>query len=335
MKTLALLLSTAALTACAATPPPPPPPFVDERVAAGPGYDAAEARASAEADVRAAFGETAWREIAAAPSAIVVRQGVSLPRMIQQPDGSWEPEGPRVNAAIRTAQGWIGWPGGVRSLLSPETGRELDRLLTIPSLWSEPAFPGGSCTDWAGLTSVIRHRGREQINTHVCGAAGVSGQIAQIVLGSRIVDWAAVPPANLPAGITLMRFPEQIEQYFRYSSALHDPANLVVTTPVEWEGIWRRLVARQGNPPPQPAVDFSREMLLVAAMGGQPSGGYAIHIDRVLNNETFLEVLVTRTSPGPRCGATAAITNPVDIVRAPISMKPVRWSVRDVETVCP
>ena len=46
-------------------------------------------------------------------------------------------------------------------------------------------------------------------------------------------------------------------------------------------------------------------------------------------------VLVTRTSPGPRCGATAALTNPVDVVRVPLTTKPVRWLVGDVQTVCP
>ncbi|HEX5776209.1 MAG TPA: protease complex subunit PrcB family protein, partial [Caulobacteraceae bacterium] len=192
-----------------------------------------------------------------------------------------------------------------------------------------------NCTDWAGLTSVIRHGGRERTATHVCGAVGLTGQLARIVMDARITDRGAVPPANLPAGITILRFPEPIEQYFRYSSALNDPANFVVTGPAEWDAVWRRIVARHGNPPGPPPVDFSREMLLVAAMGTQPTGGYAIRIDRVIDNGTFLEALVTRTSPGPRCGATAALTNPVDVVRVPVSTKPVRWAMSDVQTVCP
>lgn len=334
MKTLLAFASALALTACAATPAPPP---VDEReVGRIPTFGPNDARALAETEVRQVLGEAAFAEISRASTAVLVRRGLSLPRMIQQPDGSWTPEGPYANAAIRTAQGWIGWPGGVRSLLSPETSRELDRLIALPALWAEPHLPADvSCTDPGGLTSVVRHRGREHVATQPCGSIGLTGQLAQIVMSSRIVDWRTVPPQDLPAGITLSRFPEPIEQYFRHSSALHNPANLVITQQAEWDGIWRRIVANQGDKPPVPAVNFAREMLLVAAMGGQPSGGYAIHIDRVINNGAFLEVLVTRTSPGSRCGATAAITNPVDVVRVPTSQLPVRWSMRDVQTVCP
>lgn len=334
MNKLVLLLSAAALTACAAVPPPPPPIVgrPDDRV---PGYSTADARALAEREVRQVLGEAAWAEIAAARTAVFVRRGVSLPRMTRQPDGTWKPEGPYANAAIRTSQGWIGWPGGVRSLLAPETGRELDRLLALPALWSEPPLPNAGCTDPGGLTSVIRHNGREHIATHPCGDVGLTGQVASIVMASRIVDWTTVPPAGIPAGITIQRFPDRVEQYFRYSGGLTNPANFVISQQAEWEAIWRRIVANNGTKPPAPTVDFSREMLLVAAMGTQPTGGYTIHIDRVLENETYLEVLITRTSPGPRCGATAALTNPVDVVRVPISTKAVRWSMRDVQTVCP
>ena len=242
--------------------------------------------------------------------------------------------GPLAEELSKISPPNIRWVGHVTG----EAKRELVagcRAILFPALWAEPVFPESSCTDWAGLTSVIRHNGRERTATHVCGATGLTGQVARIVMDGRITDWGAVPSANLPGGITIQRFPDRYEQYFRYSSALTDPANFVITQPAEWDAIWRRIVARHGNPPAPPPVDFSREMLLVAAMGTQPTGGYAIRIDRVIDNETFLEVLVTRTSPGPRCGATAALTNPVDVVRVPASMKPVRWAVGDVQTVCP
>src|SRR5215218_3798441 len=92
MKTALFAAAALTLTACA-TPLPPP---VGEPVPSGSVFNAAEARALAEADVQAALGPAAVDEIRRAGSSVLVRQGVSLPRMIQQPDGSWKPEAPRV-----------------------------------------------------------------------------------------------------------------------------------------------------------------------------------------------------------------------------------------------
>jgi hypothetical protein len=266
---------------------------------------------------------------------VLVRRGVSLPRMTQQPDGSWKAEGPYANAAVRTSQGWIGWPGGVRSLLTPETGRELDRLLALPALWSEPLLPDAGCTDPGGLTSVIRLNGREHVATHPCGDVGLTDQVARIVMASRIVDWSTVPPSGQPPGMSLARFPEPTPTYFRYTSAIREPRTLVVRSQAEWVGQWARITANRGPLPAAPAVDWSREMLLMAAMGSRPTGGYAITIDRVIETSRTLDVYIVRSSPGSRCGVTAALTSPVDIVRVARSNKDVRWYPRDVVNECP
>lgn len=332
MKTLALLLLAAALAACATVPAP----VVDDRRDGPPPFSVADQGALAEREVRQVLGEAAWVEIGSGRTAVLVRRGVSLPRMFQQPDGSWKAEGPYANAAIRTSQGWIGWPGGVRSLLAPETGRELDRLLADPTLWREPPLPAETgCTDPGGLTSVIRLNGREHVATHPCGSVGLTGQVATIVMAGRIVDWSTVPPANQPAGLTLGRFADPIPTYFQYSSAWRDPLNHVIRSEAEWDGMWRRITANHGPPPALPPIDFSRDMLLMAAMGTQPTGGYAITIERVIETPSALDVQLIRTAPGPRCGRTAALTSPVDIARIARSDKEVRWYPRDVVSDCP
>jgi len=324
-----LLLGAALLAACTTTPPPPPP------APAHPAFDVAEARTTVERDVEAGLGATVLEEARRATTAILTRQGVHHPRMIQQPDGTWKPEGPYVNAAVRTSQGWVGWTGGARAALAPETGRELDRLLASPDLWREPAFPEPGCVDWSGATAVIRHQGRERVATQVCGPVALTGQLTSIVQAGRVTDQGHVPTGRQPAGLPLARFDEPLSQSFRYASALREPANIVVRTQPEWEALWRRITARQGPPPAVPAVNFERDMLLVAAMGARPSGGYSIRIERVIDGGDRLEAHVVRTSPGSRCGAIAAITHPVDVVRIAASHKQVSWTMRDAVTDCP
>ena len=98
--------------------------------------------------------------------------------------------------------------------------------------------------------------------------------------------------------------------------------------------MWRRITARQGNPQPAPQIDFDREMLLIAAYGTKATGGYSMVIDRVLETPHGLEAQVRRIAPGPRCGTTAALTSPLDIVRVPRSDQ-VHWLVNDVVSDCP
>ena len=69
------------------------------------------------------------------------------------------------------------------------------------------------------------------------------------------------------------------------------------------------------DPPPEaPEIDFANEMVVVAAMGTRPSGGYAIRIDRVARRGNTVWVEVTSSAPGSGCMTTASLTAPVDLV---------------------
>jgi hypothetical protein len=88
-----------------------------------------------------------------------------------------------------------------------------------------------------------------------------------------------------------------------------------------WVEMWKRIY--NANPPDQamallPEVDFSREMLIVAALGERPTGGYGIIIDSACEQEKELEVVV-RSISRLRCGVTQSLTQPLDIVRLPKS----------------
>ena len=73
------------------------------------------------------------------------------------------------------------------------------------------------------------------------------------------------------------------------------------------------------SPTPElPAVDFDHEMLVVAALGARPSGGFGILIESATTTSDGLEVRVRTIAPGRRCAVTAAITQPVDVARLPL-----------------
>jgi hypothetical protein len=149
---------------------------------------------------------------------------------------------------------------------------------------------------------------------------------------------AAVPEASTAMSrdsLSLRRLSEALQTTFRYSSGVETATRETVRDAAAWGGLWARLTARSGPRLPAPEVDWSREMVLVAAMGQRRSGGYAIRIESVRRAGGELVAEVVQTSPGPRCGVAAALSAPADVVIVPRSDAPVRWTVRETVTDCP
>jgi len=103
------------------------------------------------------------------------------------------------------------------------------------------------------------------------------------------------------------------------------PLRLVIKSREEFSDFWKRLTAPvpPGSwVPPLPEIDFSKEMIVVSAMGSRPSSGYLIYIDGACEVDGQVEVFVSSVEDG--CGAELAIvTNPADAVRLPRSDLPV------------
>jgi hypothetical protein len=104
---------------------------------------------------------------------------------------------------------------------------------------------------------------------------------------------------------------------------LQNAPRLVIRDRNEFKKLWDQIVGVQSDKQPPPDVDFSREILVVAAMGERPSGGFEIIVDRACEVDTHLEVFV-RSMNFSRCGMQMQVlTAPVDIVRIPRTQLPV------------
>ena len=121
---------------------------------------------------------------------------------------------------------------------------------------------------------------------------------------------------------------------FRIGSNIVDQFRVVVRDRNTWLDVWKRIYQfnpSQGRYPELPEVDFSREMVVVAAMGQQPSSGYAIIIDGAYERDDRLEVVV-KSVINLKCGAVLTmVTSPIDIVRLPKIERPVVF--REIEVV--
>jgi hypothetical protein len=115
-----------------------------------------------------------------------------------------------------------------------------------------------------------------------------------------------------------------------------DGFRLVIRNRNEFSDFWQRLTAPIGAGrwvPPVPEVDFSKEMIIVAAMGERPSPGYAVIIDGACDVDGHVEVFVTSIEEGAKCGPVpGVVTAPADAVRIPQTDLPVVF--REVQLSC-
>lgn len=113
--------------------------------------------------------------------------------------------------------------------------------------------------------------------------------------------------------------PVRLEGFPRLSSGLTSGAREAIRDQARWASIWSDLVSREYPARPAPSIDFGRNMVLLAALGERPTGGYSISIDHVAFNDADRSLVVdTRSmSPGRSCVVTLAVTQPVDAVVVP------------------
>jgi PrcB C-terminal len=106
------------------------------------------------------------------------------------------------------------------------------------------------------------------------------------------------------------------------------PERIVVRNQAEWRSAW---VSISGGYAPLPAIDFTREMIVVAALGQRPSSGYGIFVDAASESTSGVTVGIRSVSPAADCGpdySGGVFTAPVDIARLPRRDGPVVFEER-------
>jgi hypothetical protein len=142
------------------------------------------------------------------------------------------------------------------------------------------------------------------------------------------------PPGDPGKTITVVRL--RSEPYsFAYNTGLVESDRIVVRDAATWQTVWNKVWQNAGDVPPLPAVDFSSEMILVAALGSRNSGGYGILIDGATEaGDDGIDVVIRSISPGSGCGTTLALTQPVDIARLPLRAGKIEFTERAEVTSC-
>ncbi|HEU4758580.1 MAG TPA: protease complex subunit PrcB family protein [Dehalococcoidia bacterium] len=82
----------------------------------------------------------------------------------------------------------------------------------------------------------------------------------------------------------------------------------------DWTDFWDRHAANLDPAPPAPAVDFASDMVIAVLDKQQPTAGYSLNVQRVLDKKGRLEVYAVRKEPGAKCVNEQVITQPFRIL---------------------
>lgn len=122
---------------------------------------------------------------------------------------------------------------------------------------------------------------------------------------------------------------------FPYLQFLSNTAlRLTIKSPDEFSNFWKQLNARipPGQSAPPPEIDFSKSMVVVAAMGERPSSGYAVVIDGACEVDGQIEVFVSNIDDVSCAGVLPVVTYPADAVLLPRTDLPVVF--RETQVSC-
>jgi hypothetical protein len=108
----------------------------------------------------------------------------------------------------------------------------------------------------------------------------------------------------------------------------------VIGNRAAWERFFRAATRDRTPVPPVPYVDFDAHRILLVGSGTQRSGGYAIAVHGVFEEDTQILVQVLELRPGSGCGTTEALTYPTRVVLVPRSEKPFRFRTTHASFDC-
>src|SRR5436189_1637397 len=114
--------------------------------------------------------------------------------------------------------------------------------------------------------------------------------------------------------LTLVRLRPEATAFLNISG-YDSAATLVVRDRDAWQQAWSEIHRRVSPIPPLPTIDFSTEMIVVAALGSRPTSGYDILFAGASEAGAVVTLEVVAKSPGPGCVTLTVVTSPVDLAR--------------------
>ena len=110
--------------------------------------------------------------------------------------------------------------------------------------------------------------------------------------------------------------------------------NKVIRNEAELKAVWDDAFKNSSKKGPLPEVDFTKNIVVLVALGERNSGGYHINFKSASLKGDNLAVVVEETSPGATCMLTTAMTYSYQIVQLNCQAKNVTFTSEEKVMNC-
>lgn len=104
------------------------------------------------------------------------------------------------------------------------------------------------------------------------------------------------------------------------------PAQEIHRDAASFATAWKKANAHMAPVPPPPAVDFSKEMVALVALGQKPNSGFSVEIVGIRRTESSLRILFAAREPAAGTMSAAVMTNPWHAVVLTRDDGPIEWT---------
>ncbi|MGH7704196.1 MAG: hypothetical protein ACREMO_13970 [Gemmatimonadales bacterium] len=138
--------------------------------------------------------------------------------------------------------------------------------------------------------------------------------------------WLSPPPySDVPVGAA-SPIPIDARLFNSSGGGFTQPVRIVVRDDSTWAKVWAQITYGFVDPLPRPVVDFSRDMVLVAAFSPKHLFAGDVMLMDSLSVSPHLVAILVRTVR--QCGPFPMDENPVDVIRLKATKDPIRFIER-------
>ena len=117
-------------------------------------------------------------------------------------------------------------------------------------------------------------------------------------------------------------------------SGFTDEKLMVIDNNTDYQKIMSIVYYNLDQMPIIPEVDFTKNTLILAAIGAKNTGGYSIGINNIKSNGS-VTISITEISPGKNCVLTESVISPYQLVKVKKIKKEVSFSTSRIVKDCP
>lgn len=98
------------------------------------------------------------------------------------------------------------------------------------------------------------------------------------------------------------------------NGGFENPTTKVINNQAGFEDLWQKIWNRTSHKPQIPKIDFTKNQLILVAIGAKNNGGFGLEIEKITETKKELTVNYFETKADEKCMTTQAIVFPFELI---------------------